>query len=1139
MRRYMYGLLSAVFVTASPALAQVVVSEDTSDPIETATIDAGAPSDVEIESGVTVEPTDGTAVTINSSNTVINSGTIQVQDADNATGVRVLGGNTGGLTNLGSISIIEDFTPEDVDGDGDFDVTDGTGPSGRAIGSGRTGILVEGASPFVGDITNAGSITVEGNESAGVRILSDLEGSFNSSFTDESDATSRGAISIIGDDSVGVDIQGNVSGDVEIANVTARGANTDGVNISGDVDGGVIFEGSTSATAFRETSRRPTNELIARLDEDDLLSGGSAAVISGDVAGGVFVSGATTEETDEDDDGAIDLPPTAVLQTFGDAPALLISANEDEETNSIAIGAAPQGDGHGLVVRGVVQGIGVNDDIDANGVQIEGNASESVDLAAGIDVGPVGSISASTFSGDATALSIGDNVSAPELSIGGTNQFSGNGQRVVGRVSATVNTPARTEDPEGDPTPEAVALDIAETATMNRIVNDGNITASIGGFFDEGDPEDEFDDEFVARGDAYAIRDASGSLTEIQNRGTIAATTRDSLDRIITAGDSDVRVAADLSNATADILFEQLRRETEEIDNTTEEDPDAEPTYLVAQVPNVIGDVLFGSGNDTLDVQAGAVFGDIAFGDGADTLNVDGGTYVNSAGEITDEDVVIVGALTDSDGQLAINVVDGRLQITNPEQIDLTSLNVGSEGELVLEINATDTDAVINTLLAASGGATFESGAQLSTNISGLIVNSISVPVVSSSSLVVDGEVNDLYDQSSFLYTANLSVNENDPNTLILNLRRLTAEELGMDAAQAAAYDPLAFAAAGDDELASILAMASNEDEFFGVYNQLLPDFSDATLQFAIAFHDIATGAVGNRLDAVREGRESAGSIWVQETATFLDRESVAANPGYRGYGLGFSAGIDRPLGPLYAVGLTMGGFSSQYESPTGFDEPLIYESFTLGLYAATELGPLLFDAHYGGGFDKYESERVVRTSSVIEGTSFARRALADWSGTHQVGGARVSAPFSIGAFRVTPAVSADYIRIDEEGYQETGGGGLNISREDRLSELGSATATLDIGARFVNRIRGSWWQPQIRVGYREELFSTLGQTVAQSASGDPFVLDVTAELESGATAGFSLAAGSEYSSFALNYDAVIREGFTRHTGRATFRLQF
>jgi len=95
-----------------------------------------ARGDLTINSGINVSTTTaGPVVTLNSDNTVSNDGNISIEDVDGATAVDIQGGNTGSYTQTGNISLIEDYTPEDTDGDRVPDQP-------LALGTGRTGILI-------------------------------------------------------------------------------------------------------------------------------------------------------------------------------------------------------------------------------------------------------------------------------------------------------------------------------------------------------------------------------------------------------------------------------------------------------------------------------------------------------------------------------------------------------------------------------------------------------------------------------------------------------------------------------------------------------------------------------------------------------------------------------------------------------------------------------------------------------------------------------------------------------------------------------------------------------------------------------------------------------------------------------------
>ena len=75
----------------APAAAQTV-SSNSSTNIQTATVNNGQPADVTINSGVTLSPAGGTAVTINSNNSVTNNGTINFNGISNTVAIGAAAG---------------------------------------------------------------------------------------------------------------------------------------------------------------------------------------------------------------------------------------------------------------------------------------------------------------------------------------------------------------------------------------------------------------------------------------------------------------------------------------------------------------------------------------------------------------------------------------------------------------------------------------------------------------------------------------------------------------------------------------------------------------------------------------------------------------------------------------------------------------------------------------------------------------------------------------------------------------------------------------------------------------------------------------------------------------------------------------
>ena len=107
------GAIAAVTI-AVPASAETVISTAVTTPQSTS-----ASGDLKISSTGSVKPASGAAVTLNTNNYVRNEGTIQITGANDSTGILGNSGVTGEITNSGTITLDENYTPTDTDSDGD------------------------------------------------------------------------------------------------------------------------------------------------------------------------------------------------------------------------------------------------------------------------------------------------------------------------------------------------------------------------------------------------------------------------------------------------------------------------------------------------------------------------------------------------------------------------------------------------------------------------------------------------------------------------------------------------------------------------------------------------------------------------------------------------------------------------------------------------------------------------------------------------------------------------------------------------------------------------------------------------------------------------------------------------------------
>lgn len=372
---------AALMAGAAPALADTTVSTATTVPLVTST--AGA---VTVASGGIIKLDTGTAVTVDASKdvTVASGGTLNMGAGDGAAGVVVQSGTTSNVSNAGTIQVLETFTPPDADNNGIPE-----GPIAQATG--RYGIRVAPGGTATGTISNTGTITIDGLNSAGISVDSALTGA----------VTNTGTIKVKGDNSVGIRT-GAVSGNVSAGGtIGVVGSGAQALVVNGDVGGYVKINGSLSQAASYTADSGATQNLPR-----SALSTGKAAVeINGNVAGGVIVttassSGSTTETTGS-------------IQSIGNSPAIQIGG-----ANNITIGGGASSTGtYSLGIDGSVTANATFSSTNASGVVIGGKGG-NVTLTNGIGVS--GNVTATTVDSGAVGILINAGSTVPSLYNTGT-----------------------------------------------------------------------------------------------------------------------------------------------------------------------------------------------------------------------------------------------------------------------------------------------------------------------------------------------------------------------------------------------------------------------------------------------------------------------------------------------------------------------------------------------------------------------------------------------------------------------------------------------------------------------------------------------------------------------------------------------
>ena len=1133
------------------AYAQKTVTGASTTPFTTSAVGG----DVTIASGgsITLPSTTtapAAAITIDSSNSanvigaIASTGPSGTSNTSYVSGIHALGGNTGEITNTGSISISETDTSSDSNSDGVDDTENGV-KGEYASGAYRAGILIDGPGTFTGlpdatnnpgstnptAIYNASTITVVGENSVGIAVLTSVKGDM---IIDGTISVTGGNLVLAtglnnGDVSYGVLTTAQVNGNISVGGtVSAAGGGAVGVAINDGATGAISVTGTITASGYRNTTPRTSFGLgdIALIEEtpSEVMQGGPALEVGGTVGGGLNIAAAVAAAAATSTTAAVSAVSAGSLLSYGDAPALVIGNN----TNATAISGTPlTGSADSVIIGGSVSGQGIYDNIDANGVRI-GGFNQSVTIAGGVDItGTVAAVaygnSIATIPTTTTDGAIGSNGSA-------TAFYVGAGATVPNiDVNGSIAASALTNRVTGAPTVTGIEVDGA--ATGMTITNNGSITAAIGA------TDILSNNVEVAQGGtagtAYAIYDTGNSISTINNNNTISA-------GFTPANPSDAITGSAYAiylNNTSPVTLNQQAITTTTTSGTT--------TTTTTTSPTITGNISFGSGAATINLAAGTITGDTTFGNGGQSS---AGNAINVSGDAIMKGGVTVG----TGGDLAVSVVSGTLDITNVTNTVITSpsVNVGATGELIVSADPSGTETNLkNTQLNVSAGTlTVASGAKIGLNLLSAVpgasfTNPDHFVVIVANATNASQLGNFTLGQTPYLYHITTDTTY-QPDALTLDVTRATAAQLNLNGNQASAYNAIYNAFITDPDVEADLLSKSTEATFKKTYDQFLPDFAGGPFESL---------AIGQRA-IIREQETDPLKLetdqtrgWVQEIG-FLTHQGDSESAGYDAGGFGVAAGVEEAHGSG-VVGVS-GAFLSTEVADAGQDSygHMAGSVLEAGVYWRSSGTGINANASLNGGYAWFDSQRQfldtgpnpasVSNPDVPATTATVQRtAAAQWGGGLISGQVGLNAPIEFGRFYLRPEVSADYIALFEEGYTEHGGGSaFDLTVAPRTSQQASAQVDLVLGATFGDAIK---YRPELMVGWRGVVYGGPGATTAHFMGGDNFTLNANFQDRGGLLARLGLRAGGQFADFTADAGGEYHGNFQSYDARALARFLF
>lgn len=1055
------------FALHGAALAQTSVSTASTTALQTST--AG---NIDVTSTGSIAPGSGAAITLNSNNTVSVEGGLTFSNANNSVGILATPGVIGSINVSGTIINSETF----VIG---TNSTDGFIFEPFAAGTGRYGIQTQGA--FTGGVTS-GVITIQGNNSYGVKIGGGLAGGAG-----VGNLTLNGAISMTGDGNYGAYTAGEITGAVTINGaVASQGQYSVGVQTTGKIDGALNLYSTVSSTGYASFTR-PSATILSTVQAtpSQVEQGGSALVVQGSVVGGIFLGApppntASGSTADLDLDGVADgSEGTAVVQTFGAAPAMVVGGASAITVGQFgACNGALYGPGNncfGLINEGVIAGAGVYDSVSATGLDIGGGGA-GVTISGGIRIANTGSITATAYQSNSTALLMESGASAPLI-------------QNEGIISASVAAAAGAVN--------ATAVQINSGASVPAFTNYGAISAAVVG----------------DSASAYGVVDSSGTIATFKNYGTISTGLTASSPGDTLTGQT---VALNLSANTTGVAF------TQDVSANT------------GVTPSIVGDVrLSQTGPNNVQLLAGSLTGALSLGSGVGSqLNIANGASYIGALTYSGTGIAISvpnGTLQDNSPttirgtSLTVGATSTLVVSLDPQKLSgggTNSLfNVGAANL------ANGAKIGVNILSAPAVAQTFTV-----IQASSLTAGTIASPTTQSFLFNLSTQTN------TAAGTVNITVQPKTAAQLGLNKAETAAfpaiyaslgQDTGIQSILVNASNQAGFRAPYQ-----MLLPNSSGDVF-----QVVTSMSKAVARASIGAAGFggAGGAVGTTEDADNEEDYpgSQGGLWASEYLIGLNQKR-ADNEAYRAVGLGLVGGVD-----FDGFGADISFASANVSKPSDPGDSIVsINRLEAGLYAVPQFGILHTEARVAAGFLKV-SQRRQFAATPTGGTAISRTANGSWTGYDFSGRLGASAPFDVSNhFFLMPEAHLDVFSVNEGSYAESGGGnGFDFKVKARNSTQTSVTAGVVAGAHYGSTFV---FRPQIEVGWDQVITGGPGATTAQFAYGGPnFTVPANSAAGGAGVVRMQLKGDGEWVHFAVEAGGEFRSDYQNADVRAVFRISY
>jgi outer membrane autotransporter protein len=289
----------------------------------------------------------------------------------------------------------------------------------------------------------------------------------------------------------------------------------------------------------------------------------------------------------------------------------------------------------------------------------------------------------------------------------------------------------------------------------------------------------------------------------------------------------------------------------------------------------------------------------------------------------------------------------------------------------------------------------------------------------------------------------------------------------------------------------------------------------------------VTSQAIGTVLDASADMSTkyaSRNDYWVRTFGGRQSRDNAGEFGGFSANLGGAVVGTDRVIGNA-VVGLALGyGMASVNSDGVRAGDEADIDSMLAGLYVRVPVGQFFLNAMINTAKHSTETNRQ---------TAVGERAQGDYDGTEMGGTLQFGRRFALATegLAITPILTVDYARYNQEAYAETGAGDIGLRYADQDYNQSTATfmVRLTKETKLGEGVASNW---NAYLGYRRLLSTpTYDNTVSFVGDTESFFVggwqdDAKGSVTGGVSYDYNPRAGVTYS---LRYDAETKSGFNSH----------